>query len=105
MMKYSWAWIGVALLLVNFNSFAAGGWCGPTKVKTVETRNDGLVWFKFTNNTQFSALKADDAGLGNVLSLALTAYSTEKDVEVYLLDSTQCGIGGNATSWQYIRFY
>lgn len=45
----------------------------------------------------------DDKGGKNVLTLAMTAFALGVNVTINLSDSTQCGKGGNATSWVTLK--
>jgi len=77
--------------------------CGPTKVKSIDPNKDGGVWLKFTNGTQFCMKPEIHPGLNNTLSVALTAFAMDADVKIDLGDMSQCGKGGNATSWIYLK--
>jgi len=96
----------IAILTISWLCFlqqAHAGDCGPTQVKEISPHKDGGVWFKFTNGTQFAGKIETDVGLKHVLSVALAARAMNANVLISLGDDTQCGTGGNATSWLYLK--
>jgi hypothetical protein len=89
----------IAKLFFISNVYAVN--CGPTKVDSIEAYkvHEGF-WLKFKNKTSFIVRPdLNDKGGKNVLTIAMTALAMNADVNINLSDISQCGKGGNATSW------
>lgn len=93
------------LVAIFFTSHVSAINCGPTKVNRIEAykAHEGY-WLFFENGTSFVVRPdIDDLGGKNVLTLAMAALAMEADVNINLSDISQCGAGGNATSWVTIN--